>query len=169
MKVREAFPEELEEVFLMGYDSWGAGLPVRMYLDSCEASYKYKKGVFYVLEDPLGRLLTSAALYSLSSFGGVVSERAVGIGSLATIANERHQGYATLFLSMLIELLERDGVDSFFIHSDIHPRIYENLGFHAAPTNLRVPGDVSVPMLRLRGGRTVSVELWREIVMPSYF
>ena len=51
MLVRRARNDELTEVFLMGYDAWGAELPVQMYLDSCLASYKYKLGEFYVLED----------------------------------------------------------------------------------------------------------------------
>jgi predicted acetyltransferase len=140
-----------------------------MYLDSCVASYKYKQGDFYVLEDGAGKLLSSCIIYPLSAFGGVVAERAVGLGSLATVPVERHKGYATLLLSMLMEQLEKEGVDAFFIHSDIHPRIYENLGFEPAPERFRNRADGSVPMLRLAGGRSVSHELWREIVMPSYF
>lgn len=151
----------------MGYDTWGAELPVEMYLDSCGASYKYRQGEFYVLEDQHGRLLSSCIVYPLTAFGGAVSERAVGLGSLATAANERHKGYATLLLSMLMAMLEADGVDAFFIHSDIHPKIYENLGFKAAPERYRQNG--SVPMLRLSGDRSITIELWQEIVMPAYF
>ncbi len=167
MRVKCADEAELDEIFLMGYDTWGAGLPVEMYLDSCAASYKYKKGQFYVLEDNVGQLLSSCIVYPLSAFGGAVSERAVGIGSLATAANERHKGYATLLLSMLMSALEADGVDAFFIHSDIHPKIYENLGFSAAPERFRQEG--SVPMLRLSCDRPVTTELWKELVMPVYF
>lgn len=152
---------------MMGYDTWGAGLPVEMYLDSCGASYKYRQGDFYVLEDTEGKLLTSCIVYPLTAFGGFVSERAVGIGSLATCMTERHKGYATLFLSMLMAVLEADGVDAFFIHSDIYPKIYENLGFRAAPERFRQNG--SVPMLRLSGDRQITSELWRELVMPAYF
>ena len=152
----------------MGYDSWGAGLPIEMYIDSCFASYKYKLGQFYVLED--GELLLSSCIvYPLGAFGGAVSERAVGLGSLATVASERHKGYATAFLAELMTKLEGDGVDAFFIHSDIHPKIYENLGFKPAPDKYRDKADLSVPMLRLSGGRPVPHELWHELVMPTYF
>ena len=169
MNVRNAEQQELDEVFLMGYDAWGAGLPVRMYLDSCLASYKYKQGAFYVLEDSTGTLISSCIVYPLTAFGGVVSERAVGIGSIATMATERHRGYATLFLGMLMDKLEREGVDAFFLHSDIAPKIYENLGFSPAPERFRSKADGSVPMLRLTGGRDVTREYWQEIIMPTYF
>jgi hypothetical protein len=169
MRVRRAKPDEFDEVFLMGYDAWGAGLPVEMYLDSCVASYKYKQGQFYILEDEDGALLSSCIVYPLSAFGGVVSERAVGVGSLATSAAERHKGYATLFLTMLMTELEREGVDAFFIHSDIHPRLYENLGFVPAPERFRNKSDGTIPMLRLSGGRRVANELWQELIMPAYF
>ena len=172
MRVRRVGPDaidDLDEVFLMGYDAWGAGLPVEMYLDSCLASYKYKKGSFYILEDSSGKFLSSCIAYPLSAFGGVVSERAVGIGSLATSMSERNKGYATLLLSMLMAELERDGVDAFFIHSDIPPKLYENLGFIAAPSRVRNKSDGAVPMLRLSGDREVTKELWQELIMPSYF
>jgi N-acetylglutamate synthase-like GNAT family acetyltransferase len=169
MKVRRASGDELEEVFLMGYDAWGGGLPEDMYLESCLASYKYKQGEFFVLESADGELLSSCIVYPLSAFGGVVSERSVGVGSLCTLANQRHKGYATLFLALLMKQLETEGVDAFFIHSDINPRIYENLGFQAAPESCRDPRDGTVPMLRLSGDRNVTPELWRELVMPEYF
>lgn len=167
--MRKAEPQELEEIFMMGYDAWGAELPVEMYLDSCMASYKYKQGVFYLLEDNVGGLISSCIVYPLSAFGGVVSERAVGLGNLATAAAVRHQGYGTLLLARLMDELEKEGVDAFFIHSDIHPRIYESLGFSAAPDCFRDKSDGSIPMLRLAGGRQVTRERWRELVMPSYF
>lgn len=153
----------------MGYDTWGADLPMDMYVESCEASYKYKLGTFYVLEDHDGKLLSSCIVYPLGAFGGVVSERAVGIGSLVTAPDERHRGYATLLMSMLMGLLEQEGVDAFFVHSDIHPKIYEALGFSAAPDAVRKKTDGTVPMLRLTGGRPVSKELWTNLVLPSYF
>lgn len=152
----------------MGYDAWGAGLPTEMYLESCLASYKYKLGTFYVLEDPSGRLVSSCIVYPLSVFGGAVSERSVGIGSLATAPGDRHQGFATLLLALLMGQLEREGVDAFFIYADVHPKIYENLGFAPAPAALR-DKDSSLPMLRLSGDREVTPELWRELIMPSYF
>jgi N-acetylglutamate synthase-like GNAT family acetyltransferase len=169
LKARQVLAEELDEIFIMGYDAWGAGLPIDMYLDSCSASYKYKQGTFYVLEDDIGNLLSSCIVYPLNAFGGVVSEQAVGIGSLATSARERHKGYATLLLGLLMTQLESEGVDSFFIHSEVHPRLYENLGFSCAPEALRNKADGSVPMLRLSGNRKVTPELWREVVMPSHF
>lgn len=154
---------------MMGYDAWGGGLPVDMYLDSCLASYKYKQGQFYVLEDNSLKILSSCIIYPLAAFGGVVAERAVGIGSIATVEEERHRGYATLLLSMLMAELERDGVDAFFIHSEIPPRMYENLGFAPAPERYRNKAEGTVPMLRLAGGRAVPKELWQELIMPTYF
>lgn len=154
---------------MMGYDAWGADLPVEMYLDSCQASYKYKQGKFYVLEDQNGEILSSCIVYPLAAFGGVVSERAVGLGSLATVSTHRHQGFATLLLTLLMRRLESEGVDAFFIHSDIQPRLYEALGFKPAPTERRAKGETSIPMLRLSGNRDVTTALWQNLVMPAYF
>lgn len=153
----------------MGYDAWGAELPMQMYLESCLASYKYKLGTFYVLENDEGALVSSCIVYPLSAFGGAVSERAVGIGSIATAASERHRGYATLLLALLMKQLENEGVDAFFLHSDISPKLYETLGFVAAPNECRNKSDTAIPMLRLSGSRTVTRELWQELVMPTYF
>ncbi|HRK02985.1 MAG TPA: GNAT family N-acetyltransferase [Oligoflexia bacterium] len=169
MRVRKAVENELNEVFLMGYDAWGASLPIDMYLDSCAASYKYKQGEFYILENEAGKLLSSCIVYPLMKFGGIVSECAVGIGSLVTAPEDRHKGYATALLAALMGTLEERGIDAFFIHSDIPTKIYEKLGFYAAPEDMRDRGRGVTPMLRLRGGKEVSHELWREIVLPAYF
>lgn len=169
VKVRRAKQDELNEIFMMGYDAWGASLPIEIYLDSCAASYKYKQGEFYVLLDDEGRLLSSCVVYPLSVFGGVVGERSVGFGSLATAEPQRHKGYATFFLTLLMRLLESEGVDAFFIFSDIPPKIYEQLGFVAAPERFRSAKEGSMPMLRFSGGRKVSPEHWQECVMPKYF
>ena len=169
MKVRQARQSELDTVFLMGYDAWGAGLPVHMYLESCLASYKYKLGEFYVLVNDLNEPVSSCIVYPLSAFGGVAGERAIGIGSLATAEVERHKGYATLLMTLLMKNLEAEGVDAFFIHSDIYPRIYEKLGFAPAPSEYRKKSEASVPMLRLSGNRTVSPAHWQELIIPSYF
>lgn len=168
IQVRKAKPEEHEDIFLMGYDAWGANLPEEIYLESCLASYKYKQGQFYVLEDEEYGLLSSCIVYPLSMFGGVIGENAVGIGNLATIPSNRHQGYASLCLSLLIQQLEFEGVDAFFIHSDIHPKIYERLGFVAAPKDYHTDAGCT-PMLKLSGKRQLIPEHWDAFVLPQFF
>jgi hypothetical protein len=50
-KVRTAFPNELEEVYMMGFDAWADGASEKDYLDVCRSSTKYQSGKWYVLEN----------------------------------------------------------------------------------------------------------------------
>lgn len=50
-KIREAATkEDMIESYKMGYDVWGDNLPYEEYITMCQASNKYKKGKWYVLE-----------------------------------------------------------------------------------------------------------------------
>ncbi len=46
---RLARPEELEAVYLLGYDAWGEGAAEASYLAECRASPKYARGRWWVL------------------------------------------------------------------------------------------------------------------------
>ncbi len=170
MVVRKATTEELDEIFVMGYDAWGGNLPLEMYLESCHASYKYRRGVFYVLETDDCGLAASCIVYPVSLFGGAAGECAVGVGSLATAKQLRNQGNASRLLEELIFLLEAEGVDAIFLHADIDPKMYERFGFNAVPKVFRKePAADSVPMLRLKGARAISAQVWAEVLVPEYF
>lgn len=98
MLIRKAAKEELDKIYMMGYDVWSGGSSVDKYLCACQNSKKYQKGSWYILQSESGELVSSLIVYSFNS-------EEIGIGSLSTAPKFRHKGYAsklmTLFLSEL--------------------------------------------------------------------
>lgn len=55
------------EIYKMGYDVWGDNLPYEEYITMCQASKKYRKGKWYVLEaTDTKQLLSSLIVYELN-------------------------------------------------------------------------------------------------------
>jgi GNAT superfamily N-acetyltransferase len=48
---------------------------------------------------------------------------------VATSKPARRCGYASALITDVMELLRGEGVNAFFLHSDVDPRIYARLGF----------------------------------------
>ena len=131
---RPARPEEMDEVYLMGYDAWGAGDGADAYLAACAASPKYATGRWLVLEDG-GILLSSLIVYDL---GGP----AAGLGSIATAPERRGHGHASRLTAAAAGAIEGAGKSRIFLFSDIEPAFYERLGFRALPARFqRKPGS----------------------------
>lgn len=81
-KIREATKGDMIEIYKMGYDVRGDNLPYEEYITMCQASNKYKKGKWYVLEaTDTKQLLGSLIVYELN-----LSEDQIvkGVGSIAT-------------------------------------------------------------------------------------
>ena len=81
-KIRKATSEDMESVYMMGYDVWGENMPSDEYITMCNHSVKYKRGTWYVLEDlDTKELVSSLIVYELPSSEDRTSR---GIGSIAT-------------------------------------------------------------------------------------
>jgi ribosomal protein S18 acetylase RimI-like enzyme len=126
VEVRQARPEEHDEIYRMGFDAWGDGRPLEAYLDGCRRSLKYRKGRWYVLADPRGRLRSSLIRYELAD--GIC-----GIGSIATPPSFRGQGHASRLVALALEKFAAEGFPAAFLFSDIGASFYERFGFLALP------------------------------------
>ena len=157
--VRPATSDDMESVYMMGFDVWGEAGNQIGYLEQCHTSPKYKRGQWYVLCDTQGKTISSLISYNLSV--GVF-----GIGSIATLPTLRRQGLAKHLIQVVLSILNREGAKTIYLFSDIKPDYYEKLGFVRLPTDFQNHKD-SICMVR---GTPVQ-ELTRQpgFAPPSYF
>ncbi|WIV17235.1 GNAT family N-acetyltransferase [Paenibacillus polygoni] len=163
LKIRRATKEEMIEIYKMGYDAWGDNLPYEEYITMCQASNKYKKGTWYVLEaTDTKQLLSSLIVYELN-----LSESQIvkGIGSIATPVYLRKNGYASLLVKEMINKLEQEeNGNNIFLYSDIGIEFYKKLGFIILPNNSQKYKD-SVCMYYSKENDIDSISL----DIPDYF
>ena len=161
--IRRANENELDEIYLMGFDAWSESRPAETYLKACAASAKYREGAWYVLEEN-GRLSSSLIVYRLTERG----EGAFGLGSIATPRAERRRGRAALLIRGVLDLLDRQGAGTVYLHSDISPAFYERLGFRALPAGLQ-KSPTSVCMLKCAAGAFDALLRSPGFRAPDYF
>ncbi|MFE3577447.1 GNAT family N-acetyltransferase [Lysinibacillus sp. NPDC059133] len=120
------------DIYMMGFDVWGNDMPVEEYITMCQDSSKYKKGKWYVLEaTDTKELLSSLIIYKLNPSEDLIVR---GIGSIATPANSRKNGYAFLLVKEIMNKLEQEeNCNNFFLYSDIGTDFYNRLGFIVLP------------------------------------
>lgn len=123
--VRPARPEELEAVFLLGYDVWGEGASLGDYLAQCRASAKYASGRWTVVA--VGGAVAGAAIVYRGGFG--LPAGAWGLGSLCVDPAVRRLGLAK---ALMRSVLEREPGTS-FLWADVLPEFYRGLGFTPLP------------------------------------
>lgn len=159
MQVRKALPEEYDDIFRMGFDAWGEGQSLEVYLAGCRQSPKYQRGCWYVLADDEDRICSSLIRYALAP--GVC-----GIGSIATPPRLRNKGYASELISDALKLFESEGFKVAFLFSDIESRFYERFGFVVLPKRHQHYKD-SVCMVR--GMDVDAIERDASFLAPQYF
>lgn len=124
--VRPANSDDLDAIFLMGFEAWSDGNSKNDYLDECRSSSKYKRGSWFVFEEN-GNLLSSLITYHFKA-------DTFGIGSIATPRLNRNKGHAS---KLIFEVLKRFDQSSktvrIFLYSDIKPEFYEKFGFKRLP------------------------------------
>ncbi|OZI11220.1 GNAT family N-acetyltransferase [Bacillaceae bacterium SAS-127] len=132
--IREATNEDMNEVYMMGYDVWGDAMPSEEYVTICRKSSKYEKGQWYVLEDTGKKeLLSSLIVYTLPPSGDLMVK---GIGSIATPLQLRQKGYASLLVKQVImQLEENENCQLVFLYSDIGTEFYKRLQFVEVPAS----------------------------------
>lgn len=162
-KIREAKKEEMIEIYKMGYDVWGDNLPYEEYITMCQASNKYKRGKWYVLEaTDTKQLLSSLIVYELNLSKYQIVK---GIGSIATPLYLRKKGYASLLVKEMINKLEQEeSCNNFFLYSDIGIEFYKGLGFIVLPNDSQKYKD-SVCMYYSKENDINSISL----DIPDYF
>lgn len=153
MLIRKVKIEELDSVYLMGYDVWGEDLSVNEFLLECRNNSKYKLGCWYALivnDKPAASLIVYSGQFGLA-------ERCYGIGSVATVYEMRSKSFASyLVQSVTHKLFNEENARAVFLHSDIDAEFYEKLGYQCIQgSNCMMYEDQS----------SVSYEE----LMPSYF
>jgi predicted N-acetyltransferase YhbS len=156
--IREANAKDMTAIYSMGFDAWSNGESKAKYLDQCQASEKYARGLWYVLEVD-GVVLSSLIVYRQSSL-------TAGIGSLATSVDARKRGYASILVSEVLKILEKAGITSTFLYSDIEHRFYEKFDFKSVPQKYQKYKN-SVCMVRPYEA-IASIEKFN-LVIPDYF
>lgn len=127
--IRPAEPRDLEAVYRMGYDTWGDSKPVHAYLKACAESPKYRTGTWYVLEER-GRLMSSLIVHRLA-------DHSFGLGSISTPPERRRNGWASQLISGVLSLLDSQGAETIYLHSDIDALFYARFGFRLLPPDLQ--------------------------------
>ena len=155
---RKADPGEFDQICMMGFDTWGNAVSEAEYLSGCRASPKYKKGIWYILEDE-GELISSLIVYE---FG----DNKFGIGSLATPKHLRKQGYASKLITWVIENIEKNNGNAIlFLYSDIEPEFYGKFEFLKLPTEAQ-RYKTTTCMIR---GKNIEKFFSDKLANPEYF
>lgn len=143
-RVRAAATKEMKDIYMMGFDTWGAGQSEEQYVANCRASAKYAAGKWYVLEDRDGHPVSSVIVYEKPAYGQ--AQPAVGIGSLATKSSERRRGHGRqLIWDLMRQLQGPQSATVFYLYADANPAFYEELGFVRLPERLQTkPGSTAM-------------------------
>lgn len=126
ISIRKATSDDLDDIYMMGFDAWGEGLDQEEYLRSCRRSPKYKQGNWYVgcaKDHLIASLIVYEDIFHLPS-------QSFGIGSVATCPNYRKQGYGSQLVIEISRYLLNDKEGQYvFLHSDIDASFYERMGY----------------------------------------
>lgn len=138
MHLREAKEEELDEIYMMGYDVWGDSISESTYLKECRTSIKYARGKWYVLENEEKILLSSLLIYNLTNLNFDTELEIRGIGSISTPVDLRRQGYASFLVEKTINHINKNtSIDMWFLYSDIGVNFYNKLKFEELPNKFQ--------------------------------
>lgn len=144
MNVRPADTEDMDTIYLMGFDVWGEGQSEAEYLAGCRGSKKYMLGEWYCLTED-GVVLSSLITYK-NQFG--LADQYGGIGSIATHPNHRKNGYAGTLIQNCIESHNKEKYLGLLLFSDIGAAYYEKFGF----TVVKREEESALMCLSLNGG-----------------
>jgi len=155
MILRNAEDFEMEEIYLMGFDTWSDGSSRNDYIATCLQSSKYKEGTWKVLSDG-DNLLSSLIVYRLK-------ENIFGIGSIATPERFRKKGFASILIEKVIDEMKPYS-EALFLYADIDPKFYEKFGFIELDIKYQKYKKIKCMKLELHQG-AVS----KSIFIPDYF
>lgn len=125
MKIRKAKANDLNTIYLMGFDAWSGGDALEKYLQGCIGSPKYQMGSWYVLEKG-GDIMASLIVYTNAL---KLPHDSLGIGSVATVNKQRNKGYASLLVEQVCQLYKTSGFEFAYLFSEIGSGFYQRLGF----------------------------------------
>jgi GNAT superfamily N-acetyltransferase len=156
--VGRAFPEDEAELAAFGYNSCGNGVTLAAFLAADLSDPDTRRGERWFMQDAAGEKVSVLNVLRLAR--GVV-----GIASVETSPARRGQGFASLLVRTVMELLRiEDPAVRFLLFAQGRPQMYERLGFHSLPE-----GDQHFkPALAMATGDAPLTALERDI-MRVYF
>lgn len=126
-RIRVVAPEDEQAVLRLGFDAWGDGQTEEAFLASYEGDQAHLQGVAYMLELLDGTLVSALNTVRLS-------RNRVLLARVATAPNHRRQGYATMLLKAVMELVQAQGSEvRFLLLAEVEPEFYERVGFVRLP------------------------------------
>jgi len=138
MNIRQAREQDLENIYMMGFDAWSDGHSKEEYLKICRSSKKYANATWYVLENDKDVLLSSLLIHNLNYLNSPKPVEIRGIGSISTPLQLRKHGYASNLVKKTISLINSNvPVNIWFLYSDIGTDFYNKLNFKALPDDLQ--------------------------------
>ncbi len=152
-----AHGDNMDVIYMMGFDAWHDDLDKLSYLQACRESPKYKRGTWYVLESS-GTPVSSLILYK-QGFG--LCTGALGIGSIATHPAHRGRGRAKRLIEGVLDTRLCREASAIYLHSDIGAGFYEEFGF----SRIGGAGGQSLCMVRSSSSEYVD----NLAVAPRYF
>jgi ribosomal protein S18 acetylase RimI-like enzyme len=126
-RVRVMVPEDEREVLAFGYEAWGGGQTLEEFIEHYATDRNHLRGTGYVLERMDGTRV--AGLNTLR-----FARHRVGLARLATSRHYRGQGFGSLLMQAVMEILRSEDPEvRCLLFSEISPLFYEKLGFRALP------------------------------------
>jgi GNAT superfamily N-acetyltransferase len=127
--VIRAFPEDEEELAAFGYDTWGKDRTLGAFIAADLSDPDTKRGERWFMQDAARQKVSVLNVLRLAR--GVV-----GIASVATHPARRGQGFASLLLRAVMELIRIEYQDTrFLLFAEKRPEMYERHGFRQVPDN----------------------------------
>lgn len=156
---RPAKPEEMDTIFMMGFDVWSESSTAQQYLEECQSSEKYKRGKWFVLENTEKQPVCSLITYNFDN-------EKIAIGSIATQPDLRGKGLASLLVKKFLDSVTASSEKMIFLYSDISPKLYERLGFMALPEQLQ---QYQTSTCMVWGDGLNKIERRADFQPPKYF
>lgn len=144
--LRVATSDEASTFLRCGFDTWGGDVPFDTYVARYIESKDHIRGTRYVFESVGGEIV--AALNAIR-----FARALMGIASVAVLPAFRGQGYGSLIVRGVMELIRcEDPSVRFLLFSEVKPSLYERLGFKRVPDEFQfhlpsvamISGDASV-------------------------
>jgi N-acetylglutamate synthase-like GNAT family acetyltransferase len=161
--IRRPVAEEMDTIFMGGFDAWAGSLNQTEYLVKCRRSEKYRQGRWWVL-DCGGRIVSSLIVYR-NCFG--LENGFSGIGTVTTQPDRRCQGFASELLRQVLQVEQPEALKGFFLFSEVKPDFYERHGFVRLSDKLQKHAG-SVCMVKCSAVDLRDIESG-EVPPPDYF
>ncbi|PSL40964.1 acetyltransferase (GNAT) family protein [Planomicrobium soli] len=153
MKVRQALPEEFQEIYKQGFKEWAKGRQLDSYIKDNQK--EEENGIRYILVNDQEQIIASLMMIQFRP-------TLYGIGSIVVNPVFRNQGFGK---KLVRECLEKHPEAAFILYSEIEPGYYEKMGFRVISNELQ-QSSKAICMIRAED------DLFEQVLqepIPGYF